>query len=137
MDERWRRYVSNEEVRLDVTRTHYIYEDVDGFRIEKNASNHHSPVIKLLCVLERHEGMGPNGGVFNMETDRDEFKAYTEQFVNQNIVGGFMVDKKHSLALCRIEGKLRVIDSWDGKDYNLYELPETSVINNLTFIYSQ
>jgi hypothetical protein len=121
---------------LDVSQTHYIYEDVDGLWIEKNAWNHHSPVIHLLCVFSRHEGMGPNGGVFSMDTDRDEFKAYTEQFVNNNVVGGFTVDQKHSLAICRIKGELRVVDSWNRKDYNLYMLPDTFVLNYLIFIYS-
>lgn len=125
---------------LDVANTHYIYTDVSYFSIEKNKNlDSNSPEIHLLCLLSKHEEMGPNDGVFNMKTHRDEFNTYIKEYATELVVGGFMVEthqSNHSLAICRIDGDLRVVDSWDSTDYNLYDLPETFVITSLTFIYS-
>lgn len=46
-------------------------------------------------------------------------------------------DNKHSMAICPNDGKLQVIDSWNGMIYDLYDLPDKFIITSLTFIYDQ
>jgi hypothetical protein len=69
---------------------------------------------------------------------RLHFKSYVQQFQHNALIGGYMVDdNKHSMAICPNDGKLQVIDSWNGMIYDLYDLPDKFIITSLTFIYDQ
>jgi hypothetical protein len=123
---------------LDISKTHYVYQDVTDFSIEKNKDLSPGVTVVIQCILDKHEQMGPNNGQVRISEHRLHFKSYVQQFQHNALIGGYMVDdNKHSMAIFPNDGKLQVIDSWNGMIYDLYDLPDKFIITSLTFIYDQ